>query len=187
SVKTIKSNVRIVAATNRDLLKMVEEEKFRIDLFYRINVVKIDLPPLRERMEDIPLLVDHFIERLNRIRGRAVQGIEQSALKLLMAHPFSGNIREMQNIIEHAFILCSDGKIALEHLPATFNKESKKVDKVADGSIKSAEIETIQSALKRNNYNRSRAAKELGIHKTTLFRKIAKFGIELPDGVDGRS
>lgn len=210
SIKSIKSNVRVVAATNKNLLQMVEEEKFRIDLFYRINVVKIDLPSLRERMEDIPILIDHFIERLNKIQGKSVEAVEQEALERIMSHNFPGNIRELQNIIEHAFILCSHGRIALKHLPVNLHQKSDSNDadisnisgsndisdsnaKVSFNSnsninpIKSAEIKVIKDALRRNSYNRNAAARELGIHKSTLFRKIAKLGIELPTGVDGRS
>ncbi len=205
SVKRVKNNVRVIAATNKNLLQMVEEEKFRIDLFYRINVVKIELPPLRERMEDIPILIDHFIKRLNKIQGKSVEGVEQEVLQRLMSHNFFGNIRELQNIIEHAFILCSYGNIALKHLPASLNQKSSSNESNILGSnisdykalsnyslsskfnpVKSAEIKMIEDTLKRNNYNRNATAKELGIHKSTLFRKIAKLGISLPNRVDGR-
>ncbi|MBF0413383.1 MAG: sigma 54-interacting transcriptional regulator [Desulfamplus sp.] len=205
SVKAIKTNVRVIAATNKNLLQMVEDEKFRIDLFYRINVVKIDLPSLRERMDDIPILIDHFIERLNKIQGKSVEGIEQNALESLMSHNFPGNIRELQNIIEHAFILCNHGNIALKHLPAHLNQTSdysvaniSGFNNISDSKassdsnskinpIRSAEIKMIEDALRMNSYNRNAAARELGIHKSTLFRKIAKLGIVLPNGVDGRS
>ncbi len=106
SVKTIKSDVRIIAATNKNIQGMVETGEFRRDLFYRINVVQFTLPPLNNRLEDIPLLVEHFIKRMNKIRGRSVLGIDHEVLEILMKHNFPGNIRELENIIEHAFILC---------------------------------------------------------------------------------
>lgn len=216
SVKTVKSNARIIAATNKKLFKMVENEQFRKDLFYRINVVQIELPSLSQRVEDIPFLIDHFIARLNRIQGKSITGIDLNALEILISHPFPGNIRELQNIIERAFILCSHGNIGLHHLPDTLintisitenNTPSKPLnstvsitslcdagqsetdnneDKI-DDPVKSAEIKMIKDALQRNNYNRTSAAKDLGIHKSTLFRKIAKLGINLPPMMDGRS
>ena len=113
-----RTNVRILAATNRDLEALVEQGKFRRDLFYRINIVRLQLPSLRERKEDIPLLIERFIDKMNRLRGKAVTGIEPAALERLMAHEYPGNIRELENIIEHAFILCSQGTIGSHHLPA---------------------------------------------------------------------
>ena len=118
AVKKEKADVRIIAATNRDLSQMVNDEKFRQDLFYRINIMRIEIPPLRKRMEDVPILIDHFIDKLNRIRGKSISGIDQNALEILMSHKFPGNIRELENIIEHAFVLCSEGNI----LPRLFPK-----------------------------------------------------------------
>jgi transcriptional regulator with PAS, ATPase and Fis domain len=112
-----KANVRVITATNKDLEELVEKGKFRQDLFYRINVVRLDLPPLRERREDIAALVQHFIERFNRLQGRMVTGISQEALSLLMFHDYPGNIRELENIIEHALVLCPEGEIGIHCLP----------------------------------------------------------------------
>ncbi|MCP4692830.1 MAG: AAA domain-containing protein, partial [Desulfobacterales bacterium] len=111
AVKKEKADIRIIAATNKNLSEMVEKGEFRQDLFYRIDVVRLKLPPLRERMEDVPLLVERFIEKMNRLRGKTVSGISREALETLMAHHFPGNIRELENIIEHAFVLCSTGDI----------------------------------------------------------------------------
>jgi len=190
SVKKQEANVRILAATNRDLGELVEEGEIRPDLFYRVNVVRVQLPPLRKRREDIPLLVEHFLGRMNRLRGKAITGISDSALELLMAHPFPGNIRELENIIEHGLILCSGGNIERDHLPAYLSQPHPGAGELeSDAAIESAvavtEQERILAALHNNNYNRTAAAKALGMHKSTLFRKVKKFGIKLP-AVDGR-
>jgi PAS domain S-box-containing protein len=189
AVKKEKADVRVIAATNQDLLKMVGNGTFRQDLFYRINVVRLLLPPLRRRMEDIPLLVDHFIARLNRLRGKSVSGISQKALEVLMTHDFPGNIRELENIIEHAFVLCAEGDIQPEHLPPVFagdGQPSPPGPRADDDPVRAAEIQKITNALARNNYNRTAAAADLGIHKSTLFRKIDRLGISLPR-TDGRT
>ncbi len=188
SEKKQKINVRIIAATNKNLSLMVKNKEFRIDLFYRINVVRLNLPPLRKRMEDIPLLIDHFINKLNRIKGKSVNGVHHSVLETLMSYNFPGNIRELENIIEHAFILCSSGNIMLHHIPEHFTIQSlKKLQYNTSGNpVKSAEIKMITEALEKNNFNRKDTAKDLGIHKSTLFRKMNKLGISLPK-IDGRS
>ncbi len=196
AVKKEKADVRVIAATNKNLSQMVGDGTFRQDLFYRINVVSITLPPLRQRMEDIPLLIDHFIAKLNRIRGKSVAGIDRQALEMLMAHDFPGNIRELENIIEHAFVLCSEGDINPGHLPAMLSRPPVSGGKSGSEDpppgdpdpdpVRSAEIMMIKHALKRSNYNRKAAADDLGMHKSTLFRKIEKLGIRLPK-VDGRT
>ncbi|MFO7963686.1 MAG: sigma 54-interacting transcriptional regulator [Desulfobacterales bacterium] len=187
AVKKVKTDIRIIAATNKDLLEMVTAGKFRQDLYYRINVVHLNLPPLRDRMEDIPLLIDRFITKLNHIRGKSVRGVDPEVLERLMSHNFPGNIRELENIIEHAFVLCSEGNIGLRHLPGNLAARSPAPAEPAqeENPLQSAEIHAIKAALKRNNYNRNATAKDLGIHKSTLFRKIKKLRIQLPM-VDGR-
>ncbi|MCK5098005.1 MAG: sigma 54-interacting transcriptional regulator, partial [Desulfobacteraceae bacterium] len=183
-----KTDVRIITATNKDLLKMVAQEKFRQDLFYRVNVVRLELLPLRHRMEDIPFLIQHFIDKLNRIQGKQVNGMDHDALELLMNHDFPGNIRELENIIEHSFVLCSEGNIKVQYLPSNLSFQTKVAgdDKNSSDPIKTAEARIIRDALKQNNYNRKAAAEFLGMHKSTLFRKINKFDIKLPK-LDGRS
>jgi PAS domain S-box-containing protein len=109
STKTAKANVRIITATNQDLEKLVKQGRFRSDLYYRINVVKITLPPLSRRREDIPVLVEHFITRFNRLRGKDISGVSEGVMEILMRHNFPGNVRELENIIEHAFVLCPRG------------------------------------------------------------------------------
>jgi PAS domain S-box-containing protein len=186
--ESLRADVRVVAATNRDLAGLVREGAFRQDLFYRINVVRLELPPLRRRKEDIPLLVERFIQRLNRVQGRHVPGIGHDALALLMAHDYPGNVRELENVIEHAFVLCGEGWIEAGHLPSEFGsvpRSSGRIGRIA-GTARALEAQAILDALTRNHFNRLAAARDLGIHKSTLFRKIKSLGIRLPDG-DGRS
>ncbi|MGA1869914.1 MAG: sigma-54 interaction domain-containing protein [bacterium] len=188
ALEPVKADVRIIAASNKDLSTLVEKGIFRQDLYYRINIVKLSLPPLRERKEDIPLLIDHFINHFNMVRGRDITGISQKARALLMSYNYPGNIRELENIIEHAFAMCPQGKIEPSCLPDTLMSHispSVSHEKIHD-ALKSAEVEVITDALKRNNYNRLETAHDLGMHKSTLFRKIKKLGITLPQ-IDGRA
>jgi transcriptional regulator with PAS, ATPase and Fis domain len=190
STESVKTDVRVIAATHEDLSRLVAEGRFRQDLFYRINVVTLALPPLRERKEDIPLLCERIIDRMNRRRGRAVAGISQEALAVLMSYDFPGNIRELENIIEHAFILCPDETILPSHLPEHLQPRQDAACFEESGGIRaaarSAEARRILDALVRNRYNRQAAARELGIHKSTLYRKIKALAIDLPE-TDGRS
>ena len=174
-----KTNIRIIAATNKELASLVSENRFRQDLYYRINVIRLSLPPLRHRMEDIPVLVDQFIQKLNIRQGKFIQGIDKKVLQAFMAHTFPGNIRELENMIEHAFVLCPEGYIQLDHLPGFLSSPPGIIGEEKIDPVKSAQIKLITDALARNNYNRSAAAKDLGIHKSTLFRKIKKLGMEL--------
>ncbi len=182
-------NVRILAATNRDIESLIAHGCFREDLFYRINIVRLQLPALKERKEDIPLLIEHFIEKMNRLQGKAVTGIDPEALNWLVSCEYPGNIRQLENVIEHAFILCSTGDIGTQHLPGYLAASAAPMG-TTPSSIhairKSTEEDAILKALERNGYNRLAAAKELGMHKTTLFRKLKKLKIRLPN-TDGRS
>jgi len=185
--KTEAADVRIVAATNHDLGVMVADGRFREDLYYRINVFDMELPPLRARHGDVPLLVDHFVSHFSAISGKHVIGVSPDVLALLLSHDYPGNVRELNNIIEHAVVLCQGSMIREEHLPRYLLEQSP--DSGAAGEprlLDDCERRTILSALKENLWNRLAAAKQLGIHKTTLFRKIKKLRIELPD-TDGRS
>jgi PAS domain S-box-containing protein len=184
----IKTDARIIAATNRDVAAMVEKGEFRRDLFYRINIIRLHLPPLRERMEDIPLLCDRFIKKMNTIRGKAVSQVGKEALALLLLHDYPGNIRELENIIEHAFILCHEGEIGVMHLPAYLlsHNKTQHIDKSPmAGQLRATEEEIIAETLRLYGYNRLATAKALGIHKSTLFRKLKKLHTTLP-GIDGR-
>ncbi|SPD71877.1 PAS domain S-box protein [uncultured Desulfobacterium sp.] len=188
ATKPIKANVRIIAATNRDLADLVEKGLFRQDLFYRINIIRLTLPPLKERREDIPMLVKHFIGRFNRLKGKSVTGISQEALSILMFHDYPGNIRELENIIEHAFVLCPEGEIQIHCLPENLRVSTPRpvMPGSMDAAIKSTETQVILDTLERNSYNQLATARELGIHKSTLFRKIKSLGIDM-SGRKGRS
>ena len=186
--QTMKADVRVIAATNRDLATLVRKGMFRQDLFYRINVVMINLPPLRQRREDIPLLVEHFIARFNRVQGKNVSGVSSEVMTFFMAHDYPGNVRELENLVEHAFVLCPEGLIEPRHLPEEFAARvpGRSPKRGITSSVRAVEAQAIQEALRRNDYNRLAAARELGMHKSTLFRKIKALGIALPEK-DGRT
>jgi PAS domain S-box-containing protein len=177
-----KSGARILVATNRNLAAMVKKGEFRQDLYYRINIISLELPPLRRRKEDIPLLVEHFVGRFNRLQGKNVTGFTPGAYSLLMGHDWPGNIRELENVVERAFVLCTAKWISPEHLPAELTGHKARPAEVGDidSAIRFAEEQSILGALKRNSFNRAAAARELGIHKTTLYRKIKNLDVPLP-------
>lgn len=188
STRSEMTDARIIVATNKDLAEQTRKGVFREDLYYRVNVVRVELPPLRRRKEDIPLLVEQFIKRFNRLQGKAIEGIEAETLSLLMAHHWPGNVRELENVIERSFIMCGGGLIGIGHLPEELTAHCKSAGVGSD--VRSAhdllDTRSIHAALERNDYNRLAAAKELGVHKTTLLRRMKKLGISLP-GRDGRS
>ena len=182
AISPVKANVRIIAATNKNLQSMITQEKFREDLFYRLNIVKLELPPLRGRKEDIPLLVEHVIKKLNLKKGRNITGISDSALQLFMTYDFPGNIRELENLLEHAFVMCRNGEIGSGHLPVEF-RDAVAVPKTSENNIslrgrfKESEAEIIRDTLKRNHGHRGQTAGELGIDSSTLWRKMKRLGI----------
>jgi PAS domain S-box-containing protein len=182
------TNARIIVATNKDLAEQVRNHQFREDLYYRVNVIRIELPPLRRRKEDIPLLVDQFIARFNRLQQKNIRGIVPEALSLLMAYDWPGNIRELENAIERAFILCNQGIIAIRHLPeelaARYSEHTFPSDMQTAREL--VEAQSIQNALEQTGFNRLAAARLLGIHKSTLFRKMKRLGLFLPEK-DGRT
>ena len=181
SVTQVKTDVRVITATNQDLPVLVAKGEFREDLFYRINVMTIDLPPLRNRMGDIPLLVEHFVATLNSIQEKTVAGVSGEVLRTLMSHDYPGNVRELENIIEHAFILCGGGMIELHHLPRNLLEKVRPSSMRPPGAtLHSIEAFHIADALRRHGGNRRAAADELGIHRSTMFRKIKALGIETP-------
>jgi PAS domain S-box-containing protein len=168
-----KVNLRVVAATNQDLNQLVREGKFREDLYYRIRVIHLKLPSLKQRREDIPLLVDHLVAKLNQVQGKDIAGASQEVLARLMDHDYPGNVRELENIIEQAFVLCRGGLIELRHLPVEFRPSAGVPGTPADMmSMRSMERYMIEAALKRNSGNRQRTARELGIDPSTLYRKL---------------
>jgi PAS domain S-box-containing protein len=173
--RTLRANARIVAATNQDLAAMVEEGTFRRDLYYRINVIELELPPLRERSEDVLPLVRHFIRRLALIHDRSVEGITPEALNVLMTHDYPGNIRELENIVEHGFVLTPGPLIGIGHLPRSLVERNGSA--TAQERLEDCERQVILFALERNEGNRAATAEELGIHKSTLYRRMRRLGL----------
>ncbi len=181
--KTTRVDVRFIAATNRDLRKDVSSGRFREDLFYRVNVLAIRLPPLRERVEDIPLLVEHFVRVFNEQRGKKIRGVSQETMDILVDYPWPGNVRQLENAIEHAFIHCTGGLIQPHHLPEELQQPHRWVVErasAADRPLESLEKEIIMVALERTSWRRSEAARLLGISRSSLWRKMRKHRIESP-------
>jgi len=179
---TISVDVRIIAATNKDLKELISEGKFREDLFYRLNVVPIELPALSERFEDIPYLVEHFISKYNALTGKAIGGVSQEVLEVLIKYPYPGNIRELEHIIEHGFILCREDIIKPEHLPRQIiDYIEESVDATTrspgDSPLIASEKQALLSVLERNLWNRQSTARELGVSRATLWRKMKKHGL----------
>lgn len=190
SVRSEKADVRILAATNRNLEQMVGEGSFRRDLYYRINVVKLELPPLRKRKEDIPLLVEHFVSKFNRLNQKEIREPSPEAMAVLMEHDYPGNIRELENIVEYASVVCRNSMIRLEHLPeylrAFPESNARALPSIGETSPGRDEKERIRETLKKCGWHRGKAADALRIHPATLWRKIKRLDIELPRA-DGRS
>lgn len=186
SGKPVPTNARVIAATHRDLGRLVREEKFREDLYFRVNVFRIALPPLAERRGDIPLLVEHFIERFNRLRGRAVAGLSREAMEALLHHDWPGNVRELENAIEHAFVLCRDDTIGLEDLPEHLRSSPPPCRPASSGNLREIERAAILQALERHGGRKLAAARELGIDKNTLRRKMIRLGLRPPPASPGR-
>jgi PAS domain S-box-containing protein len=185
-VETVKCDVRLVAATNKSLQSLVQAGKFREDLFYRVHVVRLELPSLRDRREDLPLLIDHFVARFNRLRGRDIAGVSDAVLAHLMDHDFPGNVRELENIIEHAFVLCRTGLIELAHLPPHLRGGTNGSSGLPAGlTLAAMEKLLIRDTLRRNQGNRAATARELGMDASTLFRKIKALGLAKPAAEDG--
>jgi PAS domain S-box-containing protein len=180
ATKPCATNARVITATNRNLQKLVRDGKFRDDLYFRIDIVKLSLPPLSERKEDIPLLLDHFIDQFNHLSGKKIVGISQKAVAALMLHDWPGNVRELENAIEHAFVLCLDGIIRLHHLPARVVPQGGLPLGATGLSLREAEKRTIVQALERNQWKKMATARELDIDKNTLRRKIKRLGIVEP-------
>jgi len=174
------ANVRFVAATHRHLDKMVEEGSFRRDLFFRLNVVTLDIPPLRERREDIPLLVDIFLDRCNKEFNKKVQGVAPDVCRLLMAHDYPGNVRELLHLVEQSVILCRGHEITLETLPPAFRDANAHKGHAAYQRTKIPSREMLTEVLKRHNWHRHGVAEELGVDRTTLWRWMHRLQIHEP-------
>jgi two-component system response regulator HydG len=173
----LKVDVRVIAATNKDLSRKVKEGNFREDLYYRLKVVEVALPPLRERKDDVPLMVDHFLQKLNNKLNRQIEAVSDDVLNIFMNYDWPGNVRELEHALEHAFIICRQDTITAEHLPKntdTFNHDttSPLKEKEAD-----SEPASIIIALKRSGWNKSKAARLLGVNVRTIYRKMEKYNI----------
>lgn len=183
--RTNQVDVRVIAATNCNLKKKVSLGEFREDLYYRLKVLEIALPPLRERREDIPLLVNYFVTSFNKSYKKNIEGISQEALKVFMTYPWPGNVRELQHAIEHAFVLCNSPTIALEHLPVeTLDYASHEVAP-ADGHPKASALQPpdILEALVKTGWNKAKAARLLGISRPTLYQLIQLHNLRPPDSL----
>ena len=176
---SIKVDVRIVAATNQDLRLRVARGQFREDLFYRLRVMEIKLPPLRERREDIPLLVSHFIQKFNRRLGKQIKTVTEEALRSLTCHDWPGNVRELENMIERAFVLCHQSTITMDHLPEELLSGSRSPMGGAYPIAEDEEVSSILSALEKTAGNKSRAARLLGFSRKTIYRKIEKYNLHV--------
>jgi transcriptional regulator with PAS, ATPase and Fis domain len=187
SIESARVDVRVIAATNKNLGRLVREGRFREDLYYRINVVRLELPPLRDRREDIPLLVEHFISKFNRLQDKRILGFSSEVMAILLEHDYPGNVRELENIVEHCFVLCAGRLIEPRHLPAALCEKPRLTPAVSGGdlTLEALEIMHITETIRRHGGNRKAAARGLGIHPSTLFRKIKSLGIEMPR-MDGR-
>jgi len=191
SSKTVKVNVRVIAATNQDLEQAIRERRFREDLFYRLNVIPIETPALRERREDIPLLVHHFLQVMNQEKGKRVEGLSPPALELLCEYDWPGNVRELENLVERLVILRGDGTIEVDELPRSLRRAAERpavaAPRVPPAGIPFNEVvdrfetDLILQALERTQWNKNRAAQLLGLNRTTLLEKMKKKGLDAPE------
>ena len=182
ATKTVRADVRVIAATNRPLDQLVARGSFREDLFYRLNVVRLQLPLLCERREDIPLLAVHFLRQFNAGQDKEIDRISEEAMAVLMQYDFPGNVRQLQNTIEYAVVLCRGRTIELDCLPADIVKAAASDENRPQPAnpLGKAEAEAIVEALRRNKGHRGKTADTLGIDKTTLWRKMKRFSISFP-------
>jgi transcriptional regulator with PAS, ATPase and Fis domain len=177
--KPIKINVRVISATRRDLQQLVEKDEFRDDLFYRLNVIPINIPPLRERKEDLPLLVDTFIRELRVKTEKPIKGISREAMEAMWTYTWPGNIRELINFLEYAFVTCSERVIDISNLPDTvLSDEGIKMPRPHSGEDDPIKMQVL-AALRQANGEKKKAAKILGISRQALWNRIRKYGIEV--------
>ncbi|MEN8191321.1 MAG: sigma 54-interacting transcriptional regulator [Bacteroidota bacterium] len=179
ATKSKKANVRVISATKTNLLKLVKKNEFRDDLYFRLDIVKIELPFLSARRDDIPLLIDHFVEKFNHKTGKSISGVSSKVLETLMSYDFPGNVRELENIIEHTFVMCSNEEIKLRHLPHEI-QEIQQESSISDTQakpIQDSECKILFETLEKHNWNKVKAAKELRLHRSTLWRKMQKYGL----------
>jgi len=193
-VEPVKADARIIAATNRNLDALVEQGRFRRDLLYRIAVFRIPLPPLRERRDDIPALVEHLVAKIARLRNKELAGVSDEVLRILLAHDYPGNVRELENVLEHAAVLCRGALIEVRDLPAHLGADGGTAGAAAKLSatagargLRDLETSLIEDALRRHDGNRAAAARALGIDPSTVFRRIKAAGLDVPSRRRSRS
>jgi len=187
ATETVRADVRIIAATNRRLDQLVAQGEFREDLFYRLNVLRIDLPPLAARREDLPLLAEHFLRRFAAKQEKHIAGFNEDAMKALLQYDFPGNVRELENIVERAVVLCREGYIPVDCLPPEVLEPPRREKERPQAStpepadpLAAAEAQVIRNALDQHGGHRRRTAEALGIDKTTLWRKMKRLGLTYP-------
>jgi transcriptional regulator with PAS, ATPase and Fis domain len=181
SVETVRANVRVVAVTNKKLVELVSDRRFRDDLYFRLCVARLSIPCLRERREDIPYLIERFVQRFNAKRGKQIDGVTPAVMEVLMRHDFPGNVRELENIIEYGFVLCHSNMIDIRHLPEELQPSAQQPVEAGPSSprfkLEQAEADVLRSALAHTHGSIGKAAEELGVSRTTLWRKMRRFGI----------
>jgi PAS domain S-box-containing protein len=184
-VETIRANVRVVAATNKKLVELVSGGGFRDDLYFRLSVARLTIPCLKERREDIPYLIERFIQRFNAKRGKQIDGVTPAVMEILMRHDFPGNVRELENIIEYAFVLCHGDTIDVRHLPEEMQARAEQaagaVQPTPRLKLEQAEADVIRAALMHTRGSIGKAAEELGVSRTTLWRKMKRFAVSAED------
>jgi transcriptional regulator with PAS, ATPase and Fis domain len=176
----VKTDVRLLVATNRNLAKEVEAGRFREDLYYRLNVIELHIPPLRERREDIPLLVEYLIRRHNHDLKKSYKGVENATMKMLMAMPWKGNVRELDNVLERAMILGNGEWITLADLPRSIEPDTTLIASLSDNlkdAVLAYEKSHIERVLKRTGGNKKEAAEALGMSLSSLYRKLEELAI----------
>ncbi len=182
--KSIKADVRIITATNKNLEQLVKQNRFREDLFFRINIIPIFLPPLRERLEDIPVLVNTFIQQLMSKTGKNITGLSQATMEIFLKYKWPGNIRELKGTLEYAFVIAEKGLIHIKHLPQKFtmeptNEHAESLAVPQFNNETSSQKKELISALRQSNGNQSQAARILGVNRVTVWNRIKKYKINL--------
>jgi PAS domain S-box-containing protein len=189
STTPVKANVRIVTATHRDLDGMVKQGTFRQDLYFRINVFRISVPPLRDRRPDVPLLAEHLLARAARLHGKDITGFSDEVLRVLLDHDFPGNVRELENIVEHAAVLCRGALVQVRDLPAHIRalQGPGAGAPLPPSGLRDLTLNAILDSLRRHNGNRTSAARALGIDPSTLYRRLKAAGVPLPPATHRRA
>jgi transcriptional regulator with PAS, ATPase and Fis domain len=182
SRKTTKVDVRIISATNQNLGKLVRKKRFREDLYYRLNVMRLELPPLKDRKSDLPLLISHILKRMSATRDVPIDDIANDAMEVLLNYDYPGNIRELENILEHALIVCRANIIERSHLPLKFQPAGTspipaEANRTIESEIELSQKSLILETLQKHNWNKGKTAAALNINRTTLWRKMKKFGL----------